>query len=88
MQKESNTKRAIFVSLFLLTIFFATAYGAELTPRAKKLLHGRTVQIDLGFDMYKDRSARSIAEEIAANGYEGVYYFVCLRQGGEERCYI
>ena len=76
MQKESYTKLAIIANLFLLTMFLATADGAELTPRAKKLLHGRTVQIDCGFDMYKDRSARSIAEEIAANGYEGVYYFV------------
>jgi hypothetical protein len=81
MQKESYAKPAIFANLFLLTMFFATAYGAELTPRAKKLLHGRTVQIDLGFDMYKDRSERSIAEEIAANGYEGVYYFVTSDKG-------
>ena len=63
MQKESYTKLAIFANLFLLTIFLATADGAELKPMAKKLLHGRTVQIDLGFDMYKDRSARSIAEK-------------------------
>ena len=81
MQKESQTKRSIFVSLLLLTMFFSTAYGVELTPRAKKLLHGRTVQIDCGFDMYKDRSARSIAEEIAANSYEGVYYFVTSDKG-------
>jgi hypothetical protein len=74
-------KRTIFTGLFLLTAFLATTYGTELTPRAKKLLHGRTVQIDLGFDMYKDRSARSIAEEIAINGCEGVYYFVCSDKG-------
>jgi hypothetical protein len=76
MQKESCTKRAIFVNLFLLTMFLAPAYGTELTPRAKKLLCGRTVTVDFSFDMYKDRSARSVAEEIAANGYDGVYYFV------------
>ncbi len=75
-QKKKFTGRTIFISLFLLTAFYASADGTELTPRAKKLLHGRTVQADFGFDMYKDRSARSIAEEIAANGYEGVYYFV------------
>ena len=75
-QKKKCTSRTIFLSLLLLAAFYAAAYGTELTPRAKKLLHGRTVQADFGFDMYKDRSARSIAEEIAANGYEGVYYFV------------
>jgi hypothetical protein len=31
--------------------------------------------------MYKDRSARSIAEEIIANGYEGVLYFVTSDKG-------
>jgi len=81
MQKGISTKRTIFVNLFLLTIFLTSAYGTELKPMSKKLLYGRTVQIDLGFDMYKDRSARSIAEEIAANGYEGVYYFVCSDKG-------
>ena len=68
--------RAIFTSLFLLTTVLTMADGTELTPRARKLLHGRTVEVDLGFAVYKNRSARSIAEEIVANGVEGVYYFV------------
>lgn len=33
------------------------------------LLVGRSVQVDPGFGYYKDRSPRSVAEEIRANGY-------------------
>ncbi|MCE5341803.1 MAG: hypothetical protein LLF92_11865 [Planctomycetaceae bacterium] len=65
----------------VLLIFISSTSFAQLTPRAKKLLHAKTVQIDLGFDIYKDRSARSIAEEIIANGYEGVFYFVTSDKG-------
>jgi hypothetical protein len=77
---RQNRRNIKFIVLFLLISFISPCF-AELTPRAKKLLHAKTVQIDLGFDMYKDRSARSIAEEIIANGYEGVLYFVTSDKG-------
>lgn len=55
----------------------ARAEKSALTPMAQKLLHGRTVQCDFAFPYYQNRSAASIADEIEANGYTGVYYFVC-----------
>lgn len=73
--------RLASLTILFLSIFIVSPSFGELTPRAKKLLHAKTVQIDLGFDMYKDRSARSIAEEIIANGYEGVFYFVTSDKG-------
>jgi hypothetical protein len=53
------------------------AAKSTLTPLAKKLLHGKTTQCDFAFPYYQNRSAASIADEIEANGYTGVYYFVC-----------
>ena len=80
-RKEQYMMRVIFTILFLLTTVLPIAHGTELTPRARKLLHGRTVEVDFGFAVYKNRSARSIAEEIVANGIEGVYYFVTAEHG-------
>ncbi|AQQ71974.1 hypothetical protein SMSP2_02353 [Limihaloglobus sulfuriphilus] len=76
------TKRIKLTPLFVVFLFLAvsglnTLYGGELDPMSAKLLSGKTVQADFGFPPYKDRSASSIAEEITANGYDGVYYFVC-----------
>lgn len=43
--------------------------------RRKKLLHGRTVQIDTAFPYYHNRSNESIASELRVNGFDGVYYY-------------
>jgi hypothetical protein len=67
---------ALALLIILTSVFGGYADASELTPMAKKLLKGRTVQVDFGFPPYKDRSAASIADEISVNGYEGVYYFV------------
>ena len=72
------SKRSCLLTIILLVLSYdcmADQINA-LSPMAKKLLKGRTVTIDPGFPSYKGRSARSIAEEIVANGYSGVYYFV------------
>ncbi len=53
------------------------AAKSTLTPLAQKLLHGKTTQCDFAFPYYQNRSAMSIADEVVANGYTGVYYFVC-----------
>ena len=74
-------KRAIFTSLILLATVVVMADGAELTSRARKLLQGRTVEADFGFPAYRNRSARSVAEEFVANGISGVYYFVTAERG-------
>lgn len=66
------------LAVVVIALFCAEfCHSGQLTPMASKLLKGKTVQIDLGFAPYKDRSAMSIADEIEVNGYQGVYYFVC-----------
>lgn len=50
--------------------------GSLLLPRSKKMLTARTVEICPNYPMYKERSAKSIADEIVVNGFKGVYYFV------------
>jgi hypothetical protein len=39
-------------------------------------LSGSSIEIDPGFPYYQNRSAASIADEIARNGYKSVHYFV------------
>lgn len=39
-------------------------------------LHGKSIQIDPLFGYYKDRSVKSIVDEIELAGYESVHYFV------------
>jgi hypothetical protein len=78
---ELIMQRLWILTILSLSICTISSSFGELMPRAKKLCHAKTVTIDPSFDMYKDRSARSIAEEIVANGYDGVYYFVTSDKG-------
>ncbi len=51
------------------------AYVRRHVAEPFRPLVGRSVQVDPGFGYYADRSARSIAEEVRANGY-GIVHFI------------
>jgi hypothetical protein len=65
----------------ILSMWMLSPCFGQLLPRSKKLCHAKTVTIDPSFEMYKNRSAESIVEEIIVNGYDGVYYFVTSDKG-------
>lgn len=83
-------KRKISVLRSLIALFCLTPLCASCAPAAPLKsaappkspgtqappLFGRTVQVDSGFPYYQDRSPRSIASEIAANGYKTVRYVI------------
>lgn len=50
--------------------------AAAAVPSARRDLLGPSIQVDPTFPYYLDRSADSIADEIRANGYRVVHYFV------------
>lgn len=63
---------ALALALFAAT---ATTLGADPPKRdVASLLTGLGAQVDPGFGYYQNRSAESIASEIAVNGYQHVHY--------------
>ena len=58
--------------LIVVLLFCGCAAGEEKSM-SEKLIHGRTVQLGFGFPYYANRSAESIASEVAVNGFDGVY---------------
>lgn len=61
------------------SVFYDNALQRK--QRREKILHAGTAQIDTGFPYYCNRSNESIASELRVNGFEGVYYYVCSREG-------
>lgn len=54
----------------------ARATSPARSPRRSCGLSGPSIEIDPTFSYYLDRSVESVADEIAANGYRTVHYFV------------
>lgn len=65
--------RAAFVGILML---WAAQSAFARPERAASPLYGFSVQVDPGFGYYKNRSPRSIAEEVRANGYSTVHLVV------------
>ncbi len=82
--KNINIFILYFLFFSILSVFNGCKNTADLleisigglSSRSKKMLQAHTVQIDPTFPLYRDRTPRSIADEIIANGIEGVYYFI------------
>ena len=88
---QPRRRRTLGLALAVATAFaglviVAPSAGANAEPgQAAQLRHaalsGPSIEIDAGYPYYKDRSAASIADEIAQNGYKSVHYFVTNEHG-------
>ncbi|MGH3385550.1 MAG: hypothetical protein ACRDO1_13300 [Nocardioidaceae bacterium] len=88
-QPKSARRTLLPLALAALLAFVSLALGsssaqaenpaadpADPADLRHKALTGSSIQIDPTFPYYHDRSAASIADEIARNGYSTVHYFV------------
>lgn len=76
MTRHRNFPRAAGRAALLAAALMTTAppMARAARPTAAALLRGPGAEVDPGFPYYKDRSAESIAAEVAANGYKHVHY--------------